>query len=178
MMIHLNGYNCNPIYFEGIIADLIHYHSRRPGVLMVRKYVRKFGLKLIDDGWCSIYGDICFLQKIERAYIVHPSRVVFMLVGENQRIQPVDAFPQHLVPKIGTRINHKTLSADGYVNGCSQSLVPKIHRLANPARTAYHRYTLGGACTKKSNSQSFNSVCCNSVKNSRDFLFSNDLGFS
>jgi len=41
--------------------------------------------------------------------------VVFMFVGEKERIQPLDVGQQHLLPKVGARVDNNTFAVNFYV---------------------------------------------------------------
>ena len=159
VMENLNRLNRNPVDHKGIVTDFIYLHTGCTGVFMVSKHIRKFGLQLVDHRPGSIDGYIPVLAKIKRPDIIHPRRVVFMLVRKNQRIQLDYALPQHLRPKIRPRVNHKTPSVYFNMDRSPEAFIPKVQRLAHLTDTADYRDALGCACTKKSYSQSFNSVC-------------------
>lgn len=95
----------------------------------------------------GVKGHVFLLPKIKGTHIVQASRMVFMLVGKNNGIEPADARSEHLLPKVGTGIKNQALAIYLQVQGCTEPLIAEIQRLANRACTADNGYTLRGSCT-------------------------------
>ena len=82
------------------------------------------------------------LDIVERAEFVYTSRVVFVVVCKQYRIQMVHIFAQRLHTEVGTCIDDYRKPFILHESGRAQPLVAGIRRLAYGAVASYHRHAL------------------------------------
>ncbi len=111
---------------EGLIIDLVERQLWQARIMIFNKRIRKICSQLIKHGDCSVCRNLHLLHKIKSTNVVQPGRVIAMGVGEHQSVDTFDILTQHLLTKIWTRIDHKILTIDIYLNRCAKSLVPEL----------------------------------------------------
>lgn len=128
------------------VGDFIGDDSGYSWIFYLLKDVGKFHFDLFQNILGAVDGNVLFLGEIVGTDIIQASCMVFVLMGIKDGIQATDFFPEHLLPEIGTGIYDDAFSVNVKVDGCPESLIPKIQRTANWAIAAYHWDTLGSSC--------------------------------
>ena len=73
--------------------------------------------------------------------------MVLVLMGDEHRIQMVDALTEHLLPEVGTGIHSHRHLLRANQNGSSSALITGVFRLAYRTLAPNHRDTLRSAAT-------------------------------
>ena len=113
------------------------------------KCVVEFRFELLMDIPGSIDGHVRVLLEIESADVIESGNVVLVTVREQDGIQPLYSFPEHLLTEVGTRIDHEAFAINVEVNRASKPLVTVIHRPAHFTFAPDDGHTLGRAGAKK-----------------------------
>ena len=79
---------------------------------------------------------------VQRADIVQAARMVPVVVGEENRVQMADTFPEHLLAEIRAGIDQDRPSGKFYEDGAAQAIVPRVLRPAHCAGAADDGYAL------------------------------------
>jgi hypothetical protein len=75
--------------------------------------------------------------------------MVFVTMRENDCIKPFDSFAQHLLTKVRTGIDNKTLTVDFQMDRCPETFVAVIHRPAHLTFAPDDGHALGSAGAKE-----------------------------
>ena len=79
---------------------------------------------------------------IECTHIVQPSDMVLVLVGQQDAVDTLHMFAQHLLAEVRPRIDDQHHAVLFDECGSAQPLVPAVRRRAHPATARDHRYAL------------------------------------
>ena len=85
------------------------------------------------------------VDVVEGAYIVEPSSVVHVIVGQEDGVKVTDICPEHLRTEIRTGIDQDGKAAVLHQRGGPQALVARVRRAAHLAVAADNRHPLRGA---------------------------------
>ena len=100
----------------------------------------------------SINRDVSLSEK-KRAYVIYTCGMVCVLMGEEDSVQPFDVLPEHLLPEIGTAIDHVIVIIPGDHHRNTQPFVLWIFTEADRVITPDHGDALRGSGTQKSQFQ-------------------------
>ena len=99
-------------------------YLRRAGVAVLAfKDIGKPLIQLCLYRCGTVDRHVHVIAKVERAYIVQPDDVVIVLMGNENRIQPVNARSEHLCPEVRTAVNGNILSTHLQQSRCAQTFI-------------------------------------------------------
>lgn len=135
---------------ERVLINLIEPQVGNAGVLHIGEGIGKFPYDRLLRHLIGIEVHGLMLKKIECPDIIQPCQMVFMRVGEDNRIEVANTLAQHLIAKIRRRIDDDGSSVGLNENAGTKPLVFLIGRSTHFTGAGYHRHTSTGAGTQKS----------------------------
>jgi hypothetical protein len=102
----------------------------------------EFTAKGVFHRLSGIDGHVALVHKIVRADVIKASNVVFVLVGENHRIEVRHLLAEHLLAKIRACINGRCMASGSHDCGGPEPLITGVGRCANRACAADDRNAL------------------------------------
>ncbi len=149
-MPYLDGEDRDVPYPEGVLFDPVETEIRYTGILYIGKGVGEFA----DDGFLShfirieVHGPV--LEEIVGPHVIEAGDMVFMGMGEDDGVELADPEAQHLVTKVGCRINHDRSGGRLNEDTGTKSFVPCIGGGAYFTGTSDHWNPGAGAGTQES----------------------------
>ena len=153
-MPNVNGNNRNALNRKRFIVDLVGADTGGAGILKIGEDVGKFAPELIEYRRAGIDWNLLTLPEIERPHLVHTSRMVFVFVGKQHRVQVSQTQPQHLLSKVRPSVDQQAFPRHLNVHGCPQAFVAEINRPTNSTGATNHRHTRRCSGSKERNEHS------------------------
>src|SRR5690606_31160725 len=83
-----------------------------------------------------------FMHEVEGADVIESCCVVAVRMGKEHCVETPDSLPQHLLPEVRPRINHKRLIFDFQKHRTAEPFVPVVDGAAHLTSAANHWHTL------------------------------------
>jgi hypothetical protein len=122
-----------------------------PGYWWSGKNVGELPFELFEHGGAAVHGHGLALEEVIRPDVVHAGRVVLVFVRKQEGVQRLDPFAQHLLPEVGSRVDHEAFVADLQVHRNAQPLVAEVQRTAHLAFAGNDGNALRRAGAEKGN---------------------------
>ena len=163
----MKGLNGHRLYIPHgkrlVIPHQVDFYGRGSRVpVIVGKDIIKSPSKGIHYALVGIYGDVALPEKI-RPDIIDAGRMVCMLMGEQDPIEPDHLIGEHLLPEIGAAIYYEIVVFPGNQNGYPKPLITRVRTLADRVVTPNNRDSLRCASAQKRYFQPL--ICLNQIYN-------------
>ena len=140
------------VYGERVFSvNDMHVKFRGALVLYLGKCIRVFALEGVLDVFFAENADRVMVHQIECPYVIQASRVILVIVCQEDGIDMPDSRPEHLIPEVRTCVHENGKSSVLHECRCPQALVPRVLRSASCAVATYHRLSLRGSRPQKGN---------------------------
>lgn len=97
---------------ERISSYFVQVEAGQAKIVLFAEDVFKVVLKLPDNFRRSIGGHIHLLPEIKGADVVQPGRMIAVRMREQHRIEVSEVLAQHLLPEVGTSVDHHAFAID------------------------------------------------------------------
>ncbi len=141
-MAHVDGLDLHILHLEDLVAYMVQAKRRSTRIGMGLERVVEI---LADDVGHPLERkniNRLLLFEINGPDVIQTGQMVFVFMGDKNRIHTGDVVSQKLHPQIRTRINKNICVVHLHKGGGSETLVARIRRMADRTGASHHGHAL------------------------------------